>query len=687
MLSRRTKKSALLKMLLAGAASAALALTGAVSAAAEDAPTATITGQVTREDGGVPVENVGVFVTPTAGGFSYNGYTDATGAYSVVGLPAGEYTVRFAPDAAGGGLLSEFWDDAPDWFAAKKLTLSGGETVADIDAALEVGGAVSGRVTRADDGSPVAGAPVNVMKADNLGFGGMRWTGPDGTFLIDGLRPGDYVVQYSAPMGSTLAGEYWEDAVHALDSTLVSVTPGQTTADIDAELAESASISGHVSRADGSALTGTVTVSGAHGPVAIVPIESDGGYQAQVSAGSYILHFEADGASVVSEYWNDAALESDATPVVVTPGQHLDGVDAELALNGYTSIRGSVSSGGEPVTEGLVEAWADGLIVGMSYVDDAGEYELTLPPGTYQLLAWGNEYDPIYARQYYLDAKTASEATAVALGSDSDVLGIDFELSIGGDIQGSVTATGELPAEGAEVTAYLFSGGEWRIAAVAMADGEYRFGYGMPAPASFGGPLPAGSYKIGVEADGYCETFNGGAGSLEDAEPIEMNEGQVLAGIDVTLTTDCAAPKPRISVAAGSVSAGGEIAVTGKNFAPGETVAFELHSDPIALGSLVADSDGRLSGSLRIPATAPAGSHTLVAVGAQSAIEASVALQVTAATGAGTGSGSATTPPVRGAAATGLASTGAELPGGILIAGLFLALCGGVLLRRRATKA
>lgn len=70
MLSRRTKKSALLKMLLAGAASAALALTGAVSAAAEDAPTATITGQVTREDGGAPVENVGVFVTPTAGGFS-----------------------------------------------------------------------------------------------------------------------------------------------------------------------------------------------------------------------------------------------------------------------------------------------------------------------------------------------------------------------------------------------------------------------------------------------------------------------------------------------------------------------------------------------------------------------------------------------------------------------------------------
>lgn len=326
--------------------------------------------------------------------------------------------------------------------------------------------------------------------------------------------------------------------------------------------------------------------------------------------------------------------------------------------------------------------------MGIAYVDDGGEYELTLPPGTYQLLAWGNEYDPVYARQYYLDAKTASEATAVVLGADSDVSGIDFELSLGGDIQGSVTVnTGEIADEGAEVTAYLFSGGQWRVAAVVMTVGEYRFGYGMPAPASIGGPLPAGSYKIGVKAAGYCETFNGGAASLEDAEPVTMNEGQLLAGIDVTLTTDCPTPKPRISVAAGSVTAGGDIAVTGTNFTPGEVVAFELHSDPIALGSLIADGDGRLNGSLRIPATVPAGSHTLVALGAESAIEASISLQVTAATGTGNGTPASTTPPVRGAAATGLASTGVETPGGILIAGLFLALCGGVLLRRRAAKA
>lgn len=38
--------------------------------------------------------------------------------------------------------------------------------------------------------------------------------------------------------------------------------------------------------------------------------------------------------------------------------------------------------------------------------------------------------------------------------------------------------------------------------------------------------------------------------------------------------------------------AGGAIQVVGEGFSAGEVVAFELHSDPIALGSLTADQSG-----------------------------------------------------------------------------------------------
>lgn len=62
-----------------------------------------------------------------------------------------------------------------------------------------------------------------------------------------------------------------------------------------------------------------------------------------------------------------------------------------------------------------------------------------------------------------------------------------------------------------------------------------------------------------------------------------------------------------------TVATAGELFhVTGKGFKANENVRVELHSDPVVLGSFVADKDGNLEADVPIPASVPAGVHHIV---------------------------------------------------------------------------
>lgn len=97
------------------------------------------------------------------------------------------------------------------------------------------------------------------------------------------------------------------------------------------------------------------------------------------------------------------------------------------------------------------------------------------------------------------------------------------------------------------------------------------------------------------------------------------------------VVTPPAAPAPDLSGSTSTLPVGGTITLVARDFLPGETVSFYLHSDPIFLGTAVADANGVATLVVAIPAGAPTGEHHVRATGATSLRTAEIPVTVTAA--------------------------------------------------------
>jgi len=147
-----------------------------------------------------------------------------------------------------------------------------------------------------------------------------------------------------------------------------------------------------------------------------------------------------------------------------------------------------------------------------------------------------------------------------------------------------------------------------------------------------------------------------------------------------------------LDAGAASVVQGGAVTVAGTGFAPNEKIAFELHSDVIALGEATAGAAGAVSATLTVPATAPVGSHQIVAIGQTSQRTAATVLAVTAAGGQSgggqnggsvSGAGGSTT----SSSVSHLAATGGTFAGfGVVLAAVAAIAAGAALFSRRRSR-
>ena len=411
--------------------------------------------------------------------------TDADGDYVVEGLPSGSYRVQFS-NCGSGSYLSEWYDDQLDFSSADPVDVTAGQDTPSINAQLAAPGTISGKVT-GPASQNLSNICVGVFDAHGnlLNF---TFTAPNGTYSFGNLRPGSYRVGYSACTGGNYVDQYYNGKPDLASADPVPVTAGQTTPNIDAQLAAGGTISGTVTgpsnqnlsnicvgvlRSNGTQVKGATT-----GPSGTYTV---GGLQ----TGTYKVQFTPciGGSGFLGEYYNDKHTLNSADPVDVTVGQDTPNINAQLDAAGL--ITGKVTG---PSNQNLQNVCvtiytAGGNSVTGTQTDSGGNYSVGgLSSGTYrvgfQACGAGN-----FLGEYYDDKPTVAAADPVQVTAGQTTPNINAQLAAGGTISGHVSGPsnqnlqgpgpGRVPARGGGALPVLFvwglhSGGVGKELGVSM---------------------------------------------------------------------------------------------------------------------------------------------------------------------------------------------------------------------------
>ncbi|HET6809621.1 MAG TPA: carboxypeptidase-like regulatory domain-containing protein [Acidimicrobiales bacterium] len=556
----------------------------------------TISGTVT--DGSSPPSSLAgicVYAESTqsggAGGFAS---TKSDGTYTVSGLPSGTYAVQFTDCAPQPRYLTQWYQGASSSSAATPVSVTDGQTTAGIDAAMVLGGVISGTVT--DTSSPaqdLAGMCVSVTPTSGSGRGGFATTASDGTYSVTGLATGSYDVEFygGCPNRGNYLAQWYQGASTRSSATAVPVTDGQTTAGIDAAMAPGGIISGTVTDTASPAnpLSGicvaVVSTSGG-GVGGSTTTAADGTYSVNaLPTGTYTVQFTTgcpNEGNYAPQWYQGAASQDAATAVSVTAGQATSGIDAALAPGGI--ISGTVTDSASPPdrlgsicvsatpTSGSATLGPLGEAAYTAFTASDGTYSITrLVAGTYYVRFWNcGPPGTSYAPQWYHDASSQDTATQVSVAAGQTTSGIDAAMAPGGVISGTVTDTASPanPLAGICVIATPTSGGT----GVSGGSG-YTANDGTYSIAN----LAAGSYTIefrncSPSGGNYASQWYQGASSASSSTPVPIDTGQTVSGIDAAMApggvisgtvTDSSSPPNALAgicVAAfpsGSASAGG----------------------------------------------------------------------------------------------------------------------------------
>jgi ABC-type molybdate transport system substrate-binding protein len=287
-----------------------------------------ISGRVIGPDGATPLAGISVYASNSISGSSAT--TDASGNYTVGGLPSGNYTVSFSDPA--GNYAQEYFDNVPSWNSANPVEVTQGQTRSGINASMAIAGKISGRVTGPDGATPLAGISVS---ASNPISGSSATTDASGNYPVGGLPSGNYTVRFSDRAGS-YAEEYFNDVAPDY-AILVQVTEGQTLSDIDASLAIAGKISGRVTGPDGIGLGGIYVHTYLKSNIGnwigrnSERTDASGNYTiGGFTSGNYIVSFSDPGGNYASEYFNNVSSINSATLINLGSGERRSEVNARL---------------------------------------------------------------------------------------------------------------------------------------------------------------------------------------------------------------------------------------------------------------------------------------------------------------------------------------------------------------------
>jgi len=422
-------------------------------------PGGSIAGTVTAAATGAPLANVAIEVFAATGSWVARVTTNASGDYAVTGLATDTCYVR---TSNGFPYLDELYNDVPcaggncPVTAGTGVSVTAGATAANINFALTLGGTITGGVTDAGSGAPLANVHVQAYDASGSSAGSGVTTNASGVYVVTGLPTGTYCVR------TTDSRPYVDELYYDLPcpggnctvtaGTGVSVTAGATTADIDFALAL------------GGKLAGTVTDAATGAPIADVGVQvyaasgtwAGGGTTdalgvytvADLATSAYHVR-TTDSFPYLDELYNDLPCAGGnctvtaGTAVSVTVGA--TNIDFRLAMGG--TITGTVTAAGTgaPLANLQVQVYdASGGPAGGGVATNAsGVYVVTgLAPGTYYVRT-SNAFP--YLDELYEDlpcpggsCPPVTTGTAIIVTAGVITSGIDFGLAgVGaGDLNG-----------------------------------------------------------------------------------------------------------------------------------------------------------------------------------------------------------------------------------------------------------
>lgn len=211
-----------------------IAVVSLFAATGTAAAAGTIEGEVVDAATEVGIEEVEVcpYQLPEFEAFTCH-LTNADGEYALGGLPDGEYIVEFW--ASSLGYAPQFFDGVSSFENASEVIVSGG-TVSGIDAELEEGGAIEGRVTDASTGAGIEEAEVCAYS--QVIAGNCASTDSDGNYSIIGLATGSYLVEFWAEFLGYETLFYDQQSDPEKVGFNVGVTAPDATVAIDARLSK-----------------------------------------------------------------------------------------------------------------------------------------------------------------------------------------------------------------------------------------------------------------------------------------------------------------------------------------------------------------------------------------------------------------------------------------------------------------
>lgn len=217
-----------------------------------------ISGRVTS--GGAPVENIEVCASESVSKVVLGCQTTSSGGeYTITELPPGSYKVEFSPlpppsckglSCQHANYITQYWNGQLALEAANTVVVKESETTLAINAELQPGGHISGRITNASIyAQPIAGVHVcsrptrTNIEGEREGERECAYTNGNGEYTIQTLAGGGYEVEFTGKVCVESSGtvKCTHPYIAQFYQSIVTVSAPGTTSGINGSLLEVAS--------------------------------------------------------------------------------------------------------------------------------------------------------------------------------------------------------------------------------------------------------------------------------------------------------------------------------------------------------------------------------------------------------------------------------------------------------------